>query len=125
MIEKIETKNAPLPNNSPHSQAIKVNNLVFTQGIICLTPEGTMREVTLEEQIHQIMHNLDEILKAAGTRFSKVVKTTIYVTDMESYKTVNQIYAEYMSDPFPARETVCVSALPLGATIEISMIAEC
>ncbi len=123
MKQKVETTKAPLPGKSPHSQAIIADNFVFTQGSICLTPEGKLLEGTLEEQIHQIMKNLQVILEQAGTSFSNVVKTTIYVTDMSEYGKVNEVYASYFSDPYPARETVCVKELPLGAKVEISMIA--
>ncbi len=120
---KVETKKAPLPGSSPHSQAIIAGNFVFTQGSIYLTPEGNLLEGTIEEQIHQIMKNLQAILEEAGVSFVDVVKTTIYVTDMSLYKTVNEIYGSYFSDPYPAREAVCVSELPLGAKVEMSMIA--
>ena len=123
MKTKIQTPKAPLPGKSPHSQAIVANGFVFTQGLICLTPEGKLLEGTLEEQIHQIMKNLQAILEEAGVMFKDVVKTTIFVTDMSIYGKVNEIYASYMSDPYPARETVCVKELPLGAQVEISMIA--
>ena len=123
MKTKIVTTDAPPAGASPHSQAIVANNFVFTQGSIYLTPEGKLLEGTLEEQIHQIMKNLQAILKAADVDFTNVVKTTIYVTDMSIYGKVNEIYGEYMSEPYPARETVCVTELPLGAKVEISMIA--
>src|SRR3989338_2244632 len=122
-MKKIETNNAPLPGKSPHSQAIIANNFVFTQGCICLTSEGKMLEGTIEEQVNQIMKNLKAIIEAAGTSFEDVVKTTIYVTDMSFYSKVNEVYASYLSEPYPARETVCVKELPLGAKVEISMIA--
>ncbi|MDA0207972.1 MAG: Rid family detoxifying hydrolase [bacterium] len=120
---KIQTANAPLPKSSPHSQAIVANGFVFTQGSICLTTEGKLLEGTIEEQIHQIMKNLKAILDEAHVSFEDVVKSTIYLTDMSLYGKVNEIYGSYFSDPYPARETVCVSELPLGAKVEISMIA--
>lgn len=123
MKTKIETKNAPPAAGFPLSQGIAAGNLVFTSGNVYLTPDGKLLEGTIEEQIHQIMKNLQAILEAAGTSFANVVKTTIYVTDMSLYPTVNTIYGSYFSDPYPARETVCVKELPLGATVEISMIA--
>jgi len=123
MKAKVETTKAPLPGKSPHSQAIIAGNLIFTQGSICLTPEGKMLEGTIEEQIHQIMKNLQAILEAGGVGFADVVKTTIYLTDMSLYKQVNEVYGSYFSAPYPARETVCVKELPLGAKVEISMIA--
>ncbi len=123
MKQKVETTKAPAVGKSPHSQAIIANNFVFTQGSIYLTPEGKLLEGTIDEQIHQIMHNLQAILEAAGVTFADVVKTTIYVTDMSLYGKVNEIYGSYFSDPYPAREAVCVKELPLGAKVEISMIA--
>ncbi len=123
MKTKVETTKAPLTGTSPHSQAIIADNFVFTQGSIYLTPEGKLLEGTIDEQIHQIMKNLQAILEAAGVGFSNVVKTTIYVTDMSLYGKVNEIYGSYMSDPYPARETVCVKELPLGAKVEMSMVA--
>lgn len=123
MKTKIETPKAPPAGISPHSQAIVANNFVFTQGSICLTPEGKLLEGTTEEQVHQIMKNLQAILEAAGATFADVVKTTIYMTDMSLYGEINKVYASYFSDPYPAREAVCVKELPLGAQVEISMIA--
>ena len=120
---KVETPHAPPPGTSPHSQAIIAGNFIFTQGSIYLTPEGKLLQGSTEEQIHQIMKNLQEILTAAGVTFAHVVKTTIYVTDMSIYGKVNEVYKNYFSDPYPARETVCVKELPLGAKVEISMIA--
>ena len=122
-MEKIVAKGAPSATG-PFSHAIATGNLVFTSGQIYLTAEGKMLEGTLDEQIHQIMKNLSCILEAAGVSFANVVKTTIYVTDMANYATVNKVYGGYMSDPFPAREVVCVKELPLGAKVEISMVAE-
>lgn len=123
MKTKVTTTKAPAAGSSPHSQAIIANNFVFTQGSIYLTPEGKLLEGTIEEQIHQIMKNLQAILEAAGVSFVHVVKSTIYVTDMSIYPTVNKVYGSYFSTPYPARETVCVKELPLGAKVEISMIA--
>ena len=107
----------------PFSHAIATENLVFTAGQVYLTTEGKLLEGTIEEQIHQVMKNLQSILEAAGTSFANVVKTTIYVTDLSIYGKLNEIYGSYMSEPFPARETVCVKELPMGAKVEISMIA--
>lgn len=123
MKTKVLTNKAPQPGVMPFSQAIVVDKLVFTAGQIYLTPEGKLLEGTIEEQIHQVMKNLESILEAAGAEFADVVKTTIYVTDMAIYGKVNEIYGSYMSEPYPARETVCVKELPLGAKLEISMVA--
>lgn len=107
----------------PFSQAIKSDKLLFTSGQIYLTTEGKLLEGTLGEQTDQIMKNLQNILKEAGFDFKDVVKTTIYLTDMALYGEVNKVYGSYLSEPFPARETVCVKELPLNAKLEISMIA--
>jgi len=122
MKESIKTDKAPKATG-PFSQAIVEGNHIFTSGQICLTPEGKMVEGTTEEQVKQIMENLKEILVGAGASFGNVVKTTIYVTDMSVYGKVNEVYGSYMTEPYPARETVCVKELPLGAKVEISMIA--
>ena len=122
MKRKIETKNAPKATG-PFSQAIQVEDFLFIGGQINLTKEGKLLTGNIDEEVHQIMNNLKSIIEEAGLSFKDVVKTTIFVTDMSFYGKVNEVYASYMSDPFPARETVCVKELPLGARIEISMIA--
>ncbi len=124
MKVKIETPQAPLPKGMPYSQAIASGNMIFTAGQIHVTPDGKLLDGTIEEQTHQVMKNLSAVLEAAGATFADVVKTTIYVTDMASYAKVNEVYGSYMTEPYPARETVCVKELPLGADIEISMIAK-
>ena len=122
MKTKIETTKAPKAFG-PYSQAVIVGNFVFTSGNIHLTPEGKFLEGTIEEKTHQVMKNLKVVLEAAGVTFTDVVKTTIFVINMDDYAKLNEVYSSYMSDPFPARETVSVQALPMGATLEISMIA--
>lgn len=122
MKSKIAAKGAPKATG-PFSQAIKFDNMLFTSGQIHLTPDGKLLKGTVDEETHQIMKNLENILKEAGFSFKDVVKTTIFVTDMSIYGKINEVYGSYMSDPFPARETICVKDLPLGARIEISMIA--
>ena len=122
MKTKIITDKAPKAVG-PYSQAIIDGNLIFTSGQIHLTSDGKLVQGSIEDQVHQIMKNLQAVLEAAGVSFADVVKTTIYVTDMSTYGKVNEIYGGYFSDPYPARETVCVKELPLGAKIEISMVA--
>ena len=107
----------------PLSRAISRNNFVFTSGQICLTSEGKLLEGTIKEQTCQVMENLENILTEEGVSFKDVVKTTIYITDMAIYNDVNEIYASFLKQPYPARETICVKKLPLGAKVEISMIA--
>jgi 2-iminobutanoate/2-iminopropanoate deaminase len=122
MKTRVETANAPKATG-PFSQAVVEGSMVFTSGQIYLTTEGKLLEGTIEEQTHQIMKNLQGILQEAGVSFANVVKTTIYVTDMTTYSKINEVYGSYVIEPYPARETVCVKELPLGAKIEISMVA--
>jgi 2-iminobutanoate/2-iminopropanoate deaminase len=122
MKTKVEAAGAPKATG-PFSQAIVSGNLVFTSGQIYLNAEGKLVEGSIEEQAHQVMKNLKAVLEQAGVSFREVVKTTIYVTDMSVYGKINEVYGGYMAEPFPARETVCVKELPLGARLEISMVA--
>lgn len=123
MKRKVVTDKTPLPGKAPFSQAIITENLVFTSGQIALTTEKKLVKGSVEEQVKQIMNNLQAVLNEAEVSFANVLKTTIYVTDMSVYKEVNKVYAEYFNEPYPAREVICVKELPLGADIEISMIA--
>lgn len=107
----------------PLSPAISRNNSIFTSGQVYLTSEGKLLEGTIQEQTHQVMKNLEDVLKKEGVSFKDVVKTTIYVTDMSISSDVNKVYGSYLKEPYPAREMVCVKELPLGAKVEISMIA--
>jgi len=122
MKQKIETDKSPKAIG-PYSQAIINGNIIFTSGQIHLTPDGKLLDGTIEEQAHQVMKNLRNVLEKAGVTFDEVIKTTIYVTDMSVYGKINEVYGSYLKAPYPARETVCVKELPLGAKVEISMIA--
>lgn len=124
MKQKIETDKSPKAIG-PYSQGIIQGNFIFTAGQIHMTANGELLGGSLEDKMNQVMKNLEEILKAAGVTFAEVVKTTAYVTDMSksNLERINKIYMEYMKEPYPARETVCVKQLPKGAEIEISMIA--
>ena len=124
MEKKIfNTQNAPAPIG-PYNQAILVNNTLYISGQICLDPQtGQLRNKDLAEETHQVMQNLKAILAEAGMTFSNVVKTTIFITDMNQFGRINEIYGNYFAGDFPARETVQVSALPKEVSIEISMIA--
>ncbi len=120
--EVIHTDQAPAAVG-PYSQAIRVGNLVFTAGQVGIDPvTGQLRE-GLEAQTRQIMANLQAVLQAAGTDLAHVVKTTIFMTDLSAFKQVNAIYGEYFPADPPARSTIQVAALPLGALIEIETIA--
>lgn len=121
-MKTISTENAPAAVG-PYSQAVEANGFVFTAGQIPLTPEGELITGSIEEETHQVMKNLSEVLKAAGTDFSNVIKTEIYVADLEDYGKINEVYASYLSEPYPARATVQVARLPKDVGVEISMIA--
>jgi 2-iminobutanoate/2-iminopropanoate deaminase len=119
----ITTSQAPAPIG-PYNQAVQAGNLLFISGQICIEPaSGELKKKDLLEETHQVMHNLRAILQAAGMNFSNVVKTTIFLTDMNRFAEVNEIYGKYFDGNFPARETVQVSALPRFVNVEISMIA--
>lgn len=88
-----------------------------------MTPDGKLVQDSVEAETKQVMENLKSTLEKAGVTFSEVVKATIYMTDMAMYGKINEVYTTYFTDSFPAREAICVKELPLGARIEISMVA--
>ena len=118
----IATKDAPQAIG-PYSQAIEANGFVYTSGQIALRPDGTMEERGVEHQTHQVMKNLFYVLEEAGATFADVVKTTIYLADMDDFATVNEVYAHYFGDHKPARSTIAVKTLPKNALVEIECIA--
>ena len=119
----IYSDQAPEPIG-PYSQAIQAGNLLFVSGQIAIQRSGgSLITNDIEEETKQVMVNLAEILKAAGTDFSKVVKSTIFLKDMGNFPKVNQIYGQYFTSEAPARETVEVSRLPKDVNVEISCIA--
>ncbi len=109
----------------PYSQAVRHGGLVYTSGQIALDPQtGVMQAASLEAETRQTLSNLSAVLKAAGSSLERVIKTTIYLVDMNDFAEVNNIYASHFSGAPPARATVAVAALPKGARIEIDAIAE-
>lgn len=106
----------------PFSESITKNGFTFISGQIHLK-DGKLFEGTIAEQAHLVMQNLQAVLMAAGLDFKNVVKATIYTTDMSLYSSVNEVYISYFSENPPAREMIGVKELPLGARLEISMIA--
>ena len=119
----INTSTAPAPIG-PYNQAILSGNMLFISGQVCIDPAtGQLKNKDVQEETHQVMHNLKAILAAAGMNFSHVVKTTIFITDMNRFAEINEVYGKYFTAEFPARETVQVSALPKFVNVEISMIA--
>ena len=121
MKKEIETGNT----SSAHllSQGIVSNGLIFVSGQIHATPDLKLVGESTAEKVEQIMTNIKEVLTAAGASLDAVVKVVIYVTDMAIMPELNAVYPSYFSKPLPVRETICVTALPLGASIEISVIA--
>jgi 2-iminobutanoate/2-iminopropanoate deaminase len=108
----------------PYSQAIGIGDLVFCSGQIGLDPAtGNLVEGGIEAQTERVLRNLTAVLDAAGLGFADVVKTTIFLADIDDFATVNGIYGTYMPDPPPARSTFAVAALPKGAIVEIEAIA--
>ncbi|MEI6947912.1 RidA family protein [Paraflavisolibacter sp. H34] len=119
----INTTDAPAPIG-PYNQAILSGNTLYISGQICIDPAtGNLKNRDVQEETHQAMHNLKAILREAGMTFSNVVKTTIFITDMNRFSEINEIYGKYFEGDFPARETVQVAALPKLVNVEISMIA--
>ncbi len=121
-MEFISTNNAPKAIG-PYSQAVVYNGLLYTSGQIGLTPEGLFASLDVEGQMHQVMKNLTAVLEAGGATLNDVIKTTIFITDMNDFATINEIYASYFGDHRPARSTVAVKTLPANALVEIDCIA--
>lgn len=122
-MKEIKTTKAP-GAIGPYSQAIEVNGLVYTSGQIGIDPATGAIVEGVEAQAHQVCKNLTELLKAAGTSMDNVVKTTVFIKDMNDFGTVNVIYAQYFTEPYPARSCVEVARLPKDVLVEIEVIAE-
>lgn len=119
----ILTDKAPAPIG-PYSQAVLINNTLYCSGQIPLDPKtGAMMQGSIKEETEQVMHNIAAILNAAGMNWDHVVKASIFITDMNNFAAINEVYGTYFSHEPPARETVQVSKLPKGANVEISVIA--
>lgn len=117
------TPDAPAPIG-PYNQSVLAGNLLFISGQICLNPKtGELINGDIKEETTQVMKNLQAILHEAGMQFNRVVKTTIFLTDMKQFAEVNEVYGSFFNEDYPARETVEVSALPKFVNVEISMIA--
>ena len=119
----INTSKAPAPIG-PYNQAIISNNIIYISGQISLNPEtNELINTDIATETHQVMRNLHEILTEAGINFNHVVKSTIFLSDMSLFASVNEVYGSYFSADYPARETVAVKGLPKNVNVEISMIA--
>ena len=122
-MKAIHTNNAPAAIG-PYSQAIEVNGFVFASGQIPINPAtGDFVEGGIKEQTKQALTNASNILKEAGTDLSHVVKTTVYMADMSDFAAMNEIYAQFFNEPYPARSAVAVKALPKGALVEVEVLA--
>ena len=127
MAEKeiVRTDQAPGPfQGAPYNQAIRVRDFVFVAGQLGIEPEnGELAGPTVQDQTGQIMRNLSAILAAAGSGLDKLVKTTVFLTDLEHFAGMNEVYARYVGDAPPARSTIEIAGLPSGALVEIEAIA--
>jgi 2-iminobutanoate/2-iminopropanoate deaminase len=122
-MEIIKTSEAPAPIG-PYNQAVVHGDMVYISGQVALNPEsGAMENANLAEETHRVMRNLGAVLKAAGSSYDQLIKCSIFILDMNEFKTINEVYGSFFKDHHPARETVEVSKLPAGARVEISAIA--
>lgn len=123
MLKKVQTDKGPQAIG-PYSQAVETGDWIFTSGQIPLTPDGELVAGGIEEQTRQVLENLKSVLEAAGSGLEHVVKTTIFLRDMNQFQTVNEIYGGYFKEHQPARSCVEVSRLPKDVLIEIEVIAK-
>ncbi|HXY16828.1 MAG TPA: Rid family detoxifying hydrolase [Gaiellaceae bacterium] len=127
MAEKsvVRTEAAPAPfQGAPYSQAIRAGELVFVSGQLALRPgDKTLSGTTIEEQTEQVFANLRAILEEAGSGLDRLVKTTVFLRDLDDFQAMNSVYARHVGDRPPARATVEVAGLPSGALVEIDAIA--
>ena len=123
-MKVISTKKAPAAIG-PYSQAIQVGNLVYTSGQIPIDPAtGAFVEGGIKEQTRQSLSNVRAILEEAGLSMANVIKTTVFMADMNDFADMNAVYAEFFTEPYPARSAVAVKTLPKGALVEIEVVAE-
>lgn len=119
----IKTIDAPAPIG-PYNQAIKASGFIFLSGQVAIIPAtGELELSSIEAETHQVMKNIQAVLSAANVSFNNVVKTTIFLSDMNLFAAVNEVYGTYFTSDYPARETVAVKGLPKGVNVEISMTA--
>ncbi|HLD51950.1 MAG TPA: RidA family protein [Sediminibacterium sp.] len=119
----VKTVNAPAPIG-PYNQAIKANGFVFLSGQVAFDPAtGALVQDNIAAETHQVMKNIEAVLKEAKLSFEHIVKTTIFLSDMTLFAEVNEVYGTYFNGDYPARETVAVKGLPRGVNVEISMTA--
>lgn len=121
-LKPIQTNKAPQAIG-PYSQAIEAGGMLFVSGQIAIDPETSVVKTGIEAQTHQVMHNLKAILNEAGLDFQHVAKFTIFLSSMDDFAVVNELYASYLSEPYPARATVEVSRLPKDVLVEMDVVA--
>jgi 2-iminobutanoate/2-iminopropanoate deaminase len=121
----VRTERAPAPfQGAPYSQAIRANGFVFVSGQLSLEPEhGEIVGDSIGEQTEKVFDNIQAILEAAGSGLDRIVKTTVFLTDLGEFGGMNEVYARRVGEPFPARATIEISKLPSGAKVEIEAIA--
>ena len=124
MKQVIHTDKAPAASG-PYSQAIQIGQLLFTSGQVPIDPEtGAIVEGGIQEQARQSLNNIKAILNAAGTNMGAVVKTTVFLQDMNDFAAMNEVYAQFFQEPYPARSAVQVARLPKDVLVEIEAIAQ-
>lgn len=123
MKKIIQTSHAPKPIG-PYSQAVFINGVLYASGQIAIDPEtGEIIDKSIEEETQQVMKNIGAVLAEAGMSYGHIVKTSIFLSDMDYFAQVNEVYGKYFEKDFPARETVAVKTLPKNVNVEISVIA--
>ena len=123
MKKIIHTSSAPAPIG-PYSQAVVAGNILYASGQICIDPQTNQLDNSdLPTETTRVMNNISNLLKEAGFEFSHIVKTSIFLSDMNHFASVNEVYSTYFTGDFPARETVAVAGLPKNVNVEISVIA--
>ncbi|MDD7402520.1 MAG: RidA family protein [Butyribacter sp.] len=123
MKTEISTKNAPAAIG-PYSQAIEVNGMIYTSGMIPINPQtGELVTGSVEEQARQALSNLKNLVEASGSSMDKVVKTVVFISDMEDFGKINAVYEEFFPSPYPARSCVEVARLPKDVAMEIEAVA--
>lgn len=123
MKEIVETKAAP-GAIGPYSQAIKLNGMVYTSGQLPVDPETGAMPEGADKQAEQSLKNLQAVVEAAGSSMDKVIKTTVFIKNMDDFARINEVYAKFFEAPYPARSCVEVARLPKDALVEIECIAE-
>lgn len=123
-MKQVSTKSAPAAIG-PYSQAVKTDGLVFVSGQLPIDPQtGAFPEGGIAAQTNQSLKNLGSILAEAGSDYSKVIKTTVFLADMADFAAMNEVYSSFFNAPFPARSAIAVKELPKGALVEVECIAE-